>query len=452
MTSAKKNGEQKHHKKKIWLLIILLAIAVTISLIWSIISFYSNKPVKRSATISLEFTYEEAAQNKMPNGEPFTISGIERDDVITAALTNLEYQDDYTPEQIRNSMTIRGSFPSDVISRISQYDSIYDFSTTRDVQMNNYYPTVYVITLYDDFDPDVSAILLRDILRELASEYKKYFMSHYTYVYSDSTEEYFSIENADYRQQLELIRGRMQVIEDYASYLYKEDNNFFFKGMNFNDLVVKCDDIENTDLTGLEAIIMMKAYSKNPDRLKKMYQYQISLLENKVKRLQENLEEVDALRDSYETDAILYVEMGDSYVKVDSNSYGTYEDLTSKKISLNDSITRTNAEISKLKEYLSDLNNSSGTSADIESVETKISTINTKIGDLENTLLDMIKAFNDYKITEDKIIVSSVNYVSPSLFSTSFLSTLIKYSIPTCLIAGILFGLYMIKIEKKKLA
>ena len=97
------------------------------------------------------FTYDGVAQNKLPNGEAFTIDGILRDDVIESALVELGLKDYYSVDSIRGSMMVKGSFPKDVIDRLSTYNSVYDYNVYRDVEEENYYPSVYTITLFDDY-------------------------------------------------------------------------------------------------------------------------------------------------------------------------------------------------------------------------------------------------------------------------------------------------------------
>ena len=87
----------------------------------------------------------------------------------------------------------------------------------------------------------------------------------------------------------------------------------------------------------------------------------------------------------------------------------------------------------------------------IEKAEAEISAANSKLSDLEDTFKEMIKAYNDYKVTADNIIINDVYYTSPSLFSMSYIKRAVKYCIPTCMFAFLIFGIYMIISEKKKL-
>lgn len=449
--TEKKDKKVKNRKKgKINILVCLLIVAIVIGCVVSAIDFFKSNPVRRNVSMSIEFTYDGAAQNKFPNGEPFTIDGIKNDEVILAALTELGEQDMYSADQIRRSISLSGSFPPDVIERISEYQSLYDYQGFRDVKEYNFYPTVYTVTLYDDFDPKLSGIDLTDILTTLVKKYKEYFLKTYVYTHESAEENsILSLDDADYRHQINLISGRLQILKEYAEKLYQRHPNFNYQGMNFHDFYLKCYDIERNGLNNLEAIVMMKAYSKAPERLRDMYKYRIRLLQNDLKNKKTNLEALEQLIDSYEMDDIIYVGMGgDAYIKVDSNSEGTYETLTSRRISLNDSITSTNEDIARNNEYLLDLNKVMS-KTDIGNVTEQISEFNTRLNELDKTLSDMINAYDAFLVTSDELREGRVYYTTPSLFSISYCKRAIKFTAPICMIALMLFCIINIFHEKK---
>ena len=213
----------------------LLVIAGIIGVVIALIDFYALNPTQRSVSISMEFNYDGAAENKMPNDEPFTIDGIKNDEIIESALADLGKQDAYTAESIRNSMSIMGAFPEDVIDRISEYTSVYEFvdegsdeiKSTSNVRKSNYYPTVYSITLYDDFNTKASESEMTQILEKIVEKYKAYFLRNYVYVYSyENTEEILGLEDLDYRLQLSYIRGKSDTLQSYAKQLYNKQQNF----------------------------------------------------------------------------------------------------------------------------------------------------------------------------------------------------------------------------------
>lgn len=457
--SSKKKSGNTRLKKRLKFGFALLVIAFIIGVAIALIDFYALNPTQRSVSISMEFNYDGAAENKMPNDEPFTIDGIKNDEIIESALAELGKQDVYTAESIRNSMSIMGAFPEDVIERISEYTSVYEFvdegseeiKSTTSVRKSNYYPTVYSLTLYDDFNTKASESEMSQILEKIVEKYRTYFLRNYVYVYSyENTEEILGLEDLDYRLQLSYIRGKSDTLQSYAKQLYNKQQNFKYNGQNFNDFYVKCYDVERNIISRLEAVIMLKAYSKNPERLLNLYEYRISLLNNELKHQKDKLNEVLSIKDSYELDDTLYIMGGDNVVTIGSKATGTYEELTTRTASINSRITSINEEITKYQEYIDDIKKAQQNSPYLDTVKADIESANNKISQLEAEFSEMVKAYNDYLVTADDIESTSIQFTSPKLISGSFIKRAIKFAAPLCVLAFIVFCAVMIADEKKR--
>lgn len=443
---ARKKRSALIYKQRVLLLYaVLFAAGALIGFVFALRDWNSVNPVRRNVSATISFSYDGAAHNKMPNGEPFTVEGIKSDKVIDRALEKLVLKGDYDTQLIKESMRIKGSFPEDVMDRLSSYNSVYDYDGVGSVNQEQFYATEYTITLFDDFKPGISTDRLKSILGAICEEFETYFRNTYVYTMNDDSENRAAfMAKIDYRQQTEVIRNRLDMVEDYAGYLYSVDTNFFYKGISFKDICVKCEDLKDNYLSGMEAKVMMKVYSKDPERLKNMYQYRINILENQVKRTEENLKEVEALIDNYRMDDILYVGMGgESVVAIESNSTKTYEALVSEKIKLTDRITELNAEKLRYKGYLQDLNNDKATTAETAVAELEINEIVNKMDNIEATLREMLDAFNLYKLKEDDILITEVKYNSPSIISFAFVKRMIKFCLPIYLLMFALFGVNM---------
>ena len=448
-TDTKKKTGNTRLKKRLKFGFALLVIAGIIGVAIALIDFYALNPTQRSVSISMEFNYDGAAENKMPNDEPFTIDGIKNDEIIESALADLGKQDAYTAESIRNSMTIMGAYPKDVIDRISEYTSVYEFvdegseeiKSTTNVRKSNYYPTVYSITLYDDFNTKASESEMTQILEKIVEKYKAYFLANYVYVYSyENTEEILGLEDLDYRLQLSYIRGKSDTLQSYAKQLYNKQQNFKYNGQNFNDFYVKCYDVERNIISRLEA----------PERLLNLYEYRISQLNNELKHQKDKLNEVLAIKDSYELDDTLYIMGGDNVVTIGSKATGTYEELTTRTASINSRITSINEEITKYQEYIDDIKKAQQNSPYLDTVKADIESANNKISQLEIEFSEMVKAYNDYLVTADDIDNTETHFTSPKLISGTFIKRVIKYAAPLCLLAFIVFCAVMIVDEKKR--
>nr|MCR5684578.1 hypothetical protein [Lachnospiraceae bacterium] len=134
----------------------MLIAAGLIGLIYAVFDYTLINPGKRSATVSIEFTYEGAANGLTPTGEILALDGVKNKDLIQDVLTELGLDGKYSIEAIQDSLDVKASYPDDVLARVQTYNSLYDFSASRDVQQENFYPTIVGITLYDDFDTSIS--------------------------------------------------------------------------------------------------------------------------------------------------------------------------------------------------------------------------------------------------------------------------------------------------------
>ncbi len=440
--------KKKAVKRGLFLAILLLVLSGIISIIIAIFDFKIINPPKRYVSLTLTLTYEGAANGLTPTGEVFTIDGIKSIDIINQALDELEMNRYYKAEDIYNNLSITGAYPNDVIERIQQWDSLYDFSSSRYVQQSAYYPTVFKISLYDGFGTDVTETSLNSLLEEIVNIYRTKLIYEYVYGFKkDAIDEIIDISDTDYRYQLDILNERLKILNSYSKELYKKNIGFKYDNRSFNDICVKCNSIVENDLAGLEALIMVNANSKSVSRLKNQYQYNINKLLDRLEQTNNNLEEIDELINSYEMDDILYVGIGDSYVKVESNSSKTYEQLIDRKLSLTEKITKINSELSKYRQYVNDLN--TGKVSSQNNPQIQIDQISEKIKDIENLFEQMVYAYNDSIITADNIIVSKITYSSPKLVSGNFVIRLINWGIPVFIFAFIIFSFYKICFEIK---
>ncbi len=443
--------KKKAFKKSILAATVFLIVAGIITVVCSIIDFMFVNPNKRYVSMSLTLTYEGAANGLTPTGEVFTIDGLKSIDIINKAITNLELGRYYKAEDIYNNLLITGSYPNDVITRIQQWDSLYDFSSSRNVQQTAYYPTVFNISLYDGFGDDVPESILKNLLTEIIKIYKDTLLHEYVYEYKkEAIIDIIDLSDLDYRYQLDILRERFKIINSYAKELYKKNIGFKYDNVSFNDICVKCDSIVENDLAGLEALIMVNASSKSLSRLRNQYQYNINRLTDSLEQAQNNLDEIDGLINEYKMDDILYVGVGDSYVKVESNSSKTYEQLIDNKQSITNKITELNSELTKYRQYINDL--SSGANSTNNDPQIKINKIIEKLSQIEQIFEHMIIAFNDSLITADDIIMSKISFVSPALISGSFIIHTLNIGFPIFLFAMILFSLYMVITEVRKMS
>ncbi|MBR4345170.1 MAG: hypothetical protein IKP88_21100 [Lachnospiraceae bacterium] len=454
-TSSKKIKKPRTNRLLSYLLIV--CIAGVIGGIIACIRFFGPDKIKRNAAVNIEFTYDGAAKNLTPSGEKFSINAILGEDVIKAALERAGMSERYTVEAIKDSLVVSGSYPGDIINKIKDYDSLYNFSESRSVSIDDYYPTIYTISLYDDFDSNVSKADLNNLVKAIADQFKEYFTGEYIYAFDMQTiDNLMVLDKYDYSQRVKILKLRLQLVEKYSLEMYNLDTNFRQNGKSFNDVMLKCKEIENDSLNKAEASIMMDVLTVSSVRLRNQYEYEKKLLENEKMYKQANLDEINKLIEEYQVDSILYIPAaGDAFVKVDSNSKETYETLIDKKREISDRIVEIDSEISRFDLYLQDIKKVTySSSSKNKKIAEELDNINQKVIEQENAFKSMSTAYNNTIISEDSVMIDNQKYYDSNILSGSFAIELIKCAGPICVLALILCclhsALFEIKALKKK--
>ena len=417
--------------------LLLIVLAGIVGLVIASVKYFGSEKVQRSASISIEFTYDGAAQNLTPSKEQFSIDDIFNDTVLEQALERAGMTGRYTAESIRKSMVVDGSYPGDVISKIKEYDSLYNFSESRVVSISDYYPTIYTVKLYDDFDTSVSESDMNSLVQAIADEYKEYFTTKFVYSFDlKSLDELMVLDRYDYAQRVKILKFRLQLIENYSDELYNLDTNFRRDGKS-----------------KAEASIMMDVLTTSSERLRNQYEYEKKLLENEKIYKTENLDELNKLIESYQVDSILYIPSGDSLVKVDSNSKETYETLVDKKREISDRIGEIESEIARFDTYLQDLNKASLSYSSIKKnkeIGTELDAINEQVAEQESIFRNMASAYNNSIIDEDSVLIENSSYSDAKLLSFGFVAAVIKCAAPICILVMICCCIHSAVIESKK--
>lgn len=437
--SNMKNDKTQKTPARFKYYICSLICAVIIGITIACIKYFGTEKVQRSASVDIEFAYEGAAYNLTPSGELFSLDAIKGDRLLAEVLKKEGLSGKYTPELISSNMEVSGYRPDDVIDRIKAFDSLYNFSESRAVVLNDYYPTVYNIKLYDGFDTGISDDNLKKLVNSIANEYKQFFINEYSYILDTSNiNKTLVLDDYDFFQRIKILNMRLSEIKSYAKELNSLNSAFRYDDMSFNDIILKCNSIENDYLNSIEASVITNVVTVSSERLLNQYEYEITLLENEKKYKEKNLEELNALIDSYQTDGILYIGSGDSLVKIDSNSKQTYERLIDEKREISDSLIDINTQIDKYKVYIKALEGYSTAQAANDTIADStaeiITEIDKKIKALEDTFIEMLHEFNDTIINEDSVIINNLRTNGAKLLSGGFIVAVIKSTAPIFII------------------
>ena len=359
-------------RKTHWLrttLCVLIACAV-VGVALSTVLFLSN-PDSTTVSASLEFLFDGAADGLAPNGYPFTVEDIRSDAVLTAALEASGLSARYTADQIRPWLRADGVLPEDIVSQLMNYESLLDFSASRTLTISSYYPAQYRISLASDFDRSISRQDLEKLLQAVIDAYKADFTGKYSMA-SGKSAFAMALNEFDYPQQLDVISAIIQQTSRYAQAMYEKEPTFMVSGQGFNDIVVRLNNLVNTEIPRLEAAITMNGLTRNTLRLMTQYQYEIKTLSFELSRKQEEQKKLDALIASYQKNEILYLSTADQLTKIDGNSSETYDRLVADRKAVADRITEINTEIAKNQLLLNDLTKS-GQSDPSQTAETETS-------------------------------------------------------------------------------
>ncbi len=469
--------------------ILVLALCVVIGLILSAARF-SRNPGPTYASATLELTFNGAAAGTSPNGVEFDLRVLESDEVLSAGLKAASLEGAYTPEQIRPCLTVRGVYPDSMAQQVLHYESLLDFSSSRELSVGNYHPTTFHVTLTNDFDESIARNQLTALLNGIMEACRRYFTRVYSYGL-DPDSGVFDLDKYDYPQQLDIIESRFNAVSGYARTLYKKDPAFLFRGSSFNDVDVRLSMLLESSLTRLTASLTLNGLSKNTERLLTQYQFQVHDLSIRRDMLNQELDKLDEMITSYEKHEIIYLPTSEALTKIDGNSSATYDTLVNKRKSISDSITELNTRITNYNLRIADLLNSTGalppnaavpnpaedgtadaegneapaaghtpTAKEIEEAERKREAqraaleedIRTLVAEGEAVISDfgeMLQSYNEQQINESTFVISEASYRRPRLMSKSFIMQAVETTGPIVAL-GFMVCVILIIIRKKK--
>lgn len=514
MASNVKKNEKRTPKKplSLWNKVLIIVVCATVfGLILSVILFKKDaKPTYASVTMQL--TFEGAAEGKAPDGYAFHIDDLLSDEVIEAALEASSLSGKYSAEQIRQAMVVSGGYPADIVGQTMSYDSLLNLTASRTLTIDRFHPTLFGVTLYNRFDEKIPQAKLTELLSNLLSVYQKHFAKVYAQgAPSDNTGVSFVLSDYDYPQQLQILQQRLNFLSDYAAEMYEREPAFRYGGNSFNDIVARIASLQDSDIGRLNATMTLNALTKDPDRLCTQYEFELKDLSNRLERRKQELAKLEALIASYEKSEIIYISTENSLTKIDGNSTETYDALVDIRKELAEENTLTGSKIATYRLKLSDLTgeeykpegngsdagNMNGDGSDDttedsanndlnavsddgadavvsddtdkkdsvnsgkktvsvetakkqqEAFEKDLTTLASKINSVEADLSTMVKAWNDSKLNDLSITVSGTKYFAPKLVSGAFIKSAIKTTGPITALA-VMVCLVMIIVAKKK--
>jgi len=466
---------------------LILAACLVIGLVMTGVVFF-GKSGPASASTQLQFTFDGAADGIAPNGSNYNVSDLSSDEVLSAALAAASLDGNYTAADIRPYLVVKGVYPEDMAAQVMSYESLLNFTSSRELTVNRFFPTTYSITLYDSFDPSISGAQLKTLLTEIISAYRDYFAVRYANNLQDSVL-MFDLSQYDYPQQLAIIQSQLEVLTGYAMEMYEVDPTFSFEGQGFNDIAVRFTNLINSDIDRMNASLTMNALTRNTTRLLIQYQYEIRNLNNQLEKKTNQLKMMDSLIDSYEKNEIIYLSTSDSLVKIDGNSSETYDSLVDVRKDVAEEITEINSNITTNTLKMSDLLKDSDAPADetqetgaedsnedesthevmteaelkaateaaaeqskrqIAALEGNIDQLQTKRDTVIADFSKLLDAYNKREINDLTVAFFGLRYNAPKLLSGAFIKTGIKVAGPIFALGFMACMVLLIQDQRKK--
>lgn len=432
------------NRKHLFIPLFVFLGACLVSLVWAIIDFTAVDRTLSYSSQTLQFDYDGASEGVDPNGDPFNAASFLTDDVIYSGLQKSGVQDKYEIEQVRKYFSVDNIVPQNIVKEINEYESLVDSSNGREITADDYHPVRYRFSLYQDFDNKLSSKSLNEILNNIVDSYVEKFYEVYKKTYNPSViDELFDMDNLDYIYQTMAYSNKINILANYAKTIFEEHDDFTVVDKTFEDIVIKADKLVSSDVNyGIKRInnlILLKALSKNLDRLKDYYEYKVETLQYDKTKNTSDLNAVTEQLNAYKKDATIYVGSGENIVKVDSNSDATYNKLAARQSELSRNIASINTEIKDYQDILEDINNASGTDAEYTLVNNYLAKLDTDYKTLEQDFGAMLTAYNEKYILNGSVSKTEVKYASGSIFSSAFILRCVKIGAPIILIT--LFGI-----------
>lgn len=458
---------KKPNLVKMTVLVLLVCGIVGVAL--SAVLFFGN-PTPTYASATLAFTFDGAADGIAPNGVAFDPKELVLDEVLAEGLEGASLEGKYTPEEIRPSLVVSGVYPEDMANQVMHYESLLNFTASRELTIGTYHATTFQVALYNDFDRSISKAQLSSLLKGILEAYRTHFAQVYAYGL-DTELPVIALDDYDYPQQLQIIEKHLTSLSAYAQELYEDDPTFRLGGAGFNDISVRLKNLIDSNINHLNAELTINALTKNPTRLLTQYQYEIRSLNNQLEKQNQELEKLDKLISTYEKNEIIYLQTSDALTKIDGNSSETYDTLMGRRKEVANGITDINYQIATYELLLTDLlkddtaraqsaTTPAGTeeegatsteavaamteeelaaaAAEAERVTTARreqleESIRALVAESDRILADfkaMLQAYNDQKINDLTVSVTEYDFHRPRLLSGAFIKQTIKTAGP----------------------
>ena len=464
----------KNSKKRSWIRIFAIAlIAAFVAGTALSAVLYKVNPTRTYARATVQMTFDGAADGIAPNGSTFSIGEMASDRVLSAALESAGLDGQISVSDLRGSLYIQGSYPSDMLNQVMSYESLMDFTVNREVTVSDYHPTQFTANLYDDFG--LSKAQLTGLLDAVMKAYADDFAASYALTVSAPV--YSGVlypDQIDYAQRISVLESNVDQMASYAQSMAERDPSLTADGIGgFSDIVVRLNDLKENDLETLRARVSADALSMDVSRLLSQYRYQVQISTNQLDAQKRRLDRLDKLIASYDKNEVIYLSTTDSLTKIDGNSSQTYDLLIDLRKQTAEGITQIQARIDDYNSRIdvimgndepdadtsandpgllasllgggedaqtdepADLQEAAAEAQELlrektEAFEAGFSAAVAKRDGIIADFAALLKAFNEQEINDTTFSVTKAKYYAPRFLSSAFALKVVKTAGPIC--------------------
>ncbi len=229
-------------------------------------------------TVSISFS--EITMGCNPDGSPFDIYEVLRDEVLTSACDKLNNR--LTPEMLREHISVTGITTDGSFNAIRQ--NVLDGNDTY-----SYFPSKYTISYSvisnsikaNGIPASVGAVLKQfvlpskgKIIAAVADSYKEYYEDKYIFTSAVFDVDWSETKSLDYFNRAGEMQNVINRINRYLSSRYDEDVRFVSKdGVSFGDLSAELSRITDNDVETYKAFVIQNGITADKDKLLKQFGY-----------------------------------------------------------------------------------------------------------------------------------------------------------------------------------
>ena len=397
----------------VWLILMLAAGLIVTAM--NIVSDFTD----RSVSVTVNFSFDGIESGHDPLGNKFDVNDIRSKSSIKECLDELGISGS-DADSIYSAISISGNVPSDVISRITSYTSMYDtekVEIAKNMKDLTYYPTQYKITMDCAKANELKVSECAKLLNLLSEKYKRTFFDSYGYKKS--------IENAiisidhndyDYADAALVFDSNLLSLKNYIGELEKTDEVRFRSensGYTFSDLAKSIETLRTEDLEMLSSYITLYSVTKDKKDLISKYSFRIEELERSKKQYEQMLEGLRETIDSYQQNTIMVFDRSDADTDTSFlQSSEAYAELVDKEVAAEKSAEEAAQEINRYRKRIKNLEGSVKKGSE-EKVKEDFEKLSSK---LDALLTDVRDTVNEYY--EEVVLKNAYQIISPASDST----------------------------------